>query len=84
MPMRKEDRQQKDTDNRKTSELNQWVCIKDVLTSEWKAEDVLCWERVLVHLFTGEKLWIQSKLIKIRFEMKKPLDKREMTAYPQR
>ena len=54
------------------------------MISEWKSVNVLLCGRGFTLVFTGEKLWIQSKLIKIRFEMKKPLDKREMTAYPQR
>ena len=60
----------------KTSELNQSVYFKDVLTSQWKPGVVSCWERSFALVFTGEeKLWIPSKLIKIQFEKKKPLKK---------
>ena len=53
----------------KTSELNQPVYFKDVLTSQWKPGDVLCWGRGFALVSTGEeKLWIPSKLIKVHFE----------------
>ena len=60
----------------KTSELNQPVYFKDVLTSQWKPGDVLRWGRGFVLVSTGEeKLWIPSKLIKINVEKEKPLEK---------
>ena len=60
----------------KSAELNQLVYIKDVLTSQWKPGDVLHWGRGFALVSTGEeKLWIPSKLIKVRFEEKKPLGK---------
>ena len=53
----------------KPAELNQPIYFKDLLTSEWKAENVLNWERGVVFVSTGkEKLWIPSKLMKIRFD----------------
>ena len=59
----------------KTSKLNQPVYFKDVLTSQWKPGDVLCWEKHLSLVSTGdEKLWIPSKLIKICFEKEKPIE----------
>ena len=58
----------------KSVELNQLVYIKDVLTSQWKPGDVLRWGRGFALVSTGEeKLWIPSKLIKVRSEEKKPL-----------
>ena len=58
----------------KSTELNQPVYFKDVLTSQWKPRDVLHWGRGFVLVSTGEeKLWIPSKLIKVRSEEKKPL-----------
>ena len=49
--------------------LNQLVHFKDVLMSEWKPGHVLCWGRGFAFVTTGErKLWIPSKLLKIRFE----------------
>ena len=60
----------------KSSELNQLVHFKDVLTSQWKPGDMLLWERVFTFVSTGEeKLWIPSKLIKTWFEKEKPLEK---------
>lgn len=53
----------------KTTELNQSICFKNVLTSEWKSENVLYQGRGYTFTFTGNKeLWIPSKLIKIRFD----------------
>ncbi|KAL6087154.1 hypothetical protein STEG23_023411, partial [Scotinomys teguina] len=55
----------------KTAELNQPIYFKDVLTSEWKPGYVLRWGRGFAFISTGEdKLWIPSKLIKVRFEQK--------------
>lgn len=60
----------------KSSELNKPVYFKDVLTSQWKSGDVLCWGRGFVLVYTGvEKLQIPSKLIKIHFEKEKSLEK---------
>ncbi|KAL6070467.1 hypothetical protein STEG23_006054, partial [Scotinomys teguina] len=60
----------------KTSELNQPVYFKDVLSSEWKPGYVLRWGRGFAFVSAGEeKLWIPTKLIKIRFEQEKPFDK---------
>ena len=58
----------------KSAELNQPIYFKDVLTSQWKPGDVLHWGRGFALVSTGEgKLWIPSKLIKVRFEEEKPL-----------
>ncbi|CAO2626045.1 Gag-Pro-Pol polyprotein [Lemmus lemmus] len=58
----------------KSSELNQRVYFKDVLTSQWKPGDVLLLGRDFALVSTGEeKLWIKSKLIKIWFEKEKSL-----------
>ena len=60
----------------KSSELNQPVYFKDVLTSQWKPEDVLCWRRGFSLVSIGEeKLQIPSKLIKIQLEQEKSLEK---------
>ena len=60
----------------KTSELNQPVYFKDVLKSQWKPGDVLCWGKGFALVSAGkEKLWIESKLTKIWFEKEKPLEK---------
>ncbi|CAO2607041.1 Gag-Pro-Pol polyprotein, partial [Lemmus lemmus] len=68
----------------KTSELNQSVYFQDVLTSQWKPEDVLRWGRGFTLVSTGEeKLWIQSKLIKTWFEKGETPGKIEMTAHLQ-
>ena len=40
----------------KTSELYQSLYFKDVLTSQWKPGDVLCWVRSLTLVSTGEKI----------------------------
>ena len=61
---------------KKTTELNQPVYFKDVLTSEWKSGDALHWESGVVLVSTRvDKLWIPSRLIKIQFEKQKPLEK---------
>ena len=39
----------------RTSELNQPVSIKDVLTSQWKPGDVLRWGRGFALVSTGEE-----------------------------
>ena len=45
---------------------------------------MLRWGRGFALVSTGEeKLWIPSKLIKVRFEEEKPLGKEKMTAHPQ-
>jgi hypothetical protein len=52
-----------------TTELDQLVCFKDVLTPDWKSENVLHWGRGFAYIPTGdERLWVPSKLIKIRPE----------------
>jgi hypothetical protein len=54
---------------KKTTELNQPVYIKDTLTSVWKMGNVLHWGRGYAYVSTGkEKLWVPSKLIKIRHD----------------
>ena len=59
----------------KTAKLNQPVYFKDVLTSIWKPGHLLHWGRGFALVSTGEeKLWIPSRLIKIRVEKEKPLD----------
>ena len=61
---------------KKTSELNQPVYFKEILTSEWKLGDVLNRGRCFALVSIGEeKPWIPSKLIKIPFEKEKPLEK---------
>ena len=65
----------------KSAELNQPIYFKDVLTSQWKPGDVLHWGRGFTLVSTGEeKLWIPSKLIKVRSEEKKPLGAEKSTA----
>ena len=39
----------------KTSELNQLVYFKDILTSQWKPGEVLYWRRGFVLVSTGEE-----------------------------
>jgi hypothetical protein len=57
----------------KTTELNQPVYIKDILTSEWKMGNVLLWERGYAFVSTGkEELWVPSLLIKIRHDRGRP------------
>ena len=57
----------------RTTELNQPVYIKDILTSEWQIGNVLHWGRGFMPVSTGkEKLWIPSKLIKIRHDKGSP------------
>jgi hypothetical protein len=59
----------------RTTELNQPVYIKDILTSEWQIGNVLHWGRGFMPVSTGkEKLWIPSKLIKIRHDRRPPED----------
>lgn len=61
----------------KTTELNQPVYIKDILTSEWNMVNVLCWKRGYAFISTGkEKLWVPSKLIKIRHDEGRPPEHR--------
>ena len=46
---------------------------------------MLHWGRSFAFVSAGEKkLWMPSKLIKIRFEKEKPLEKEKMTAHSQR
>ena len=46
--------------------------FKDVLTSEWKSGNVLCWGRGFIFVLTREeKLWTPSNLIKIRFDQRR-------------
>ena len=60
----------------KSTELNQPIYFKDVLTSQWKPGDVLRWGRGFALVSTGEeKLWIPSKLINIQFEEEESLGK---------
>ena len=64
---------------KKTFKLNQLVYFKDVLTSEWKSENVLHWGRGFIRISTGEeKQWIPPILIKIWFEKEKSLDKEKL------
>ena len=55
-----------------TDKLNQSIYVRDskiFLDSEWKSGNVLPWGRGCTFVFTGnKKLWILSKLIKIRFD----------------
>jgi hypothetical protein len=56
-----------------TAELKHPVYTKDVFTSKWREGNVLCSGRVFVYVSTGEeKLWILSKLIKIRYDKGRP------------
>lgn len=53
-------------------ELNHPIYYKDVLTSEWKPVKALHWRHEFAYSPTGnEKLWIPSKLIKIRIEQER-------------
>jgi hypothetical protein len=46
-----------------------------VSTSEWMALKVLCWRHGFVYISTGnEKLWIPSKLIKIKLSRRSLLE----------
>ena len=57
----------------RTIELNQPVYIKDILTSEWRMGNVLRCGRGYAYVSTGkEKLWVPSKLIKIRHDKGRP------------
>lgn len=49
-----------------TVELKQPISFMDVLVSKLKLGNVLHWRGELMLLFPKEKLWIPSKLIKIR------------------
>ena len=52
-----------------TTELNHPIYFKVMLTSEWKSEYVLHWERGFAFVSTGDEiLWIPSKLVKVIFE----------------
>ena len=57
-----------------STELNQPVYFKDVLTSEWKPEYVLHWGKGFPFISIEEKLWIPSRLMKIRFEQERMLN----------
>ena len=53
----------------KTTELNQPIYFKDVLTSEWQSGYVLHWGRGFAFVSVGEDmLWIPKKLIKSQIE----------------
>ena len=68
----------------KSSELNQPVYFKDVLTSQWKPGDVLHWGRGFALVSTGEeKLWITSKLIDLIWKRETSWE-REMISHSQR
>lgn len=57
---------------RKKVELNHPIYYKDALTSEWKQVKVLHWVHGFAYSPIGnEKLWIPSKLIKIRIEQER-------------
>ena len=50
-------------------ELNHHIYYKEVLISEWKPGTVLYWRHGFDYIsIRNEKLWIPSKLIKIRIE----------------
>lgn len=52
----------------KNAELNQSIYFIDVLTPEWKQGMCYGGEEVLSYVPTGkERLWVPSKLIKIRY-----------------
>ena len=60
-------------EKKKTAELSQPICLKNVLTSEWKTWNVLHWEKSYTYIFIGKKkLWVPSKLIKIRHIQGRP------------
>lgn len=51
---------------KKTEELDQ-SAFKNILTSDWKAGNVLSWGRGLLYIFTvDERIWDPSKLIKVQ------------------
>ena len=59
---------------KKTAELSQPICLKNVLTSEWKTGNVVHWRRGYAYISTRkEKLCIPSKFIKIRHDKGRPL-----------
>ena len=60
---------------KKTAELNQPMYFKDVLISEWKQGYIFNWQRGFAFIsIRKEKLWIPSRLIKIRLEKERLLD----------
>ena len=46
-----------------TFKLNQLVYFKDVLASEWKTGDVLCWGRVFTLVSTGKEKKTMNAII---------------------
>ena len=58
---------------KKSAKLNHPVYIKDSLTSEWVAGNMLHWGGAFDFISTEEeKLWIPSKLIQIRNNRGRP------------
>jgi hypothetical protein len=46
-----------------------------MIATEWRAVNMLCWGGDFAFISTAEKrLWIPSKLIKIRFDKRRPPD----------
>lgn len=75
-PIQREQQLRRDCTIEKTTELNQPVYFKDVLTSEQTPGNVLPWGRGFNFVSTGEEnLRISSKLAKIQFKKERPLIK---------
>lgn len=56
-----------------TAELNQPMHVRDVLVSELKLGNVLCWKRGYALVSTeNKKLWLSPKLTKIIFDWGRP------------
>lgn len=75
MLVEKERQLQRDIGEQKqTVELNKYLYFKNVFTSEKKPGYVFRWEIGFAFVSMGEeKLWIQSRLIKIRSKQERPL-----------
>lgn len=59
---------------KKTEEISQSIYYKDVLTLEWKAAIVLRWGcHYAMYLQGMKKIWLPTKLIKIKSGQGKPL-----------
>ena len=74
--VKKEQQQPRDTGllKKKNEELGQSIYYKDVLTLEWKPAIVLRWGcHYAMYLQGMKKIWLPTKLIKIKSGQGKPL-----------
>lgn len=73
----------KNKTKQKTEELSQTIYYKDVLTSLWwNPAVVLRWRHGYVYVSRGtEKIWLPTKLIKIRSYQGKPLISWDMNVF---